>query len=63
MMGQLYSLNTEPSMAVRPFAGELGEVALYDRSLTPAEISKHVALAQAESTSNTFLELLPNKTW
>jgi Concanavalin A-like lectin/glucanases superfamily len=51
MMGQLYSL-TEPNMAVRPFVGELGEVALYDHSLTPAEIKKHVVLALTESTNN-----------
>ena len=52
MIGQLYSLNSQPSMAIRPFVGELGEVALYDRALTQAEITKHIALALTEPTSN-----------
>jgi hypothetical protein len=52
MIGQLYSLNSDPSMAIRPFVGELGEVALYDRALTQAEINKHMTLALTEPTSN-----------
>jgi hypothetical protein len=49
LMGQLYSFSTGPNAAIRPFVGELAEVAMYDRSLTQAEINKHIALARTES--------------
>jgi hypothetical protein len=39
LIGRLY-----PSRNIRPFIGQLDELALYDRALTPEEINKHFLL-------------------
>jgi concanavalin A-like lectin/glucanase superfamily protein len=45
LMGQLYSFTTGPNAGVRPFVGELAEVAIYDKALSVDEIAKHIKLA------------------
>ncbi len=48
LMGQLYSFTTGPDAGVRPFVGELAEVAIYDRALEIAQLLNHIKLAQDE---------------
>jgi hypothetical protein len=45
LVGELY-----PSRGVRPFIGQLDELALYDRALKPAEISRHYHLIRPKSS-------------
>src|SRR5262249_43507592 len=46
LMGQLYPFTSGPNAGIRPFVGELAEVAVYDKPLTADEISLHVKLAR-----------------
>lgn len=45
LVGELY-----PSRGVRPFIGQLDELALYDRALTPTEILQHYQLIRPQSS-------------
>ena len=49
LIGQLYMFTTGPNASVRPFVGELAEVAIYDRPLSAEEISEHIKLAHDEA--------------
>jgi hypothetical protein len=44
LMGQLYPFTSGPNAGIRPFVGELAEIAVYDRPLAAEEISLHVKL-------------------
>jgi hypothetical protein len=46
LVGRLY-----PDRGVRPFIGQLDELALYNRALTPAEISDHYQLVRTTKTA------------
>jgi hypothetical protein len=46
LMGQLYPFTSGPNSGIRPFVGELAEVAVYDRPLRAAEISQHIKLVR-----------------
>ncbi|WP_428304383.1 LamG domain-containing protein [Lacipirellula sp.] len=46
LIGRLY-----PSRNIRPFIGQLDEVALYDRALTPEEINQHFHLLRPVAAS------------
>ena len=46
LMGQLYSFTSGPNASVRPFVGELAEVAVYGKALQPEELKNHIQLAQ-----------------
>lgn len=46
LVGRLY-----PSRQVRPFIGQLDELAIYNRALTPAEIKKHFQLVRPKKAS------------
>ena len=47
VIGQLFSFGS-----VRPFVGDLDEIAFYDRALTEEEVQSHVAAAQSTRTLN-----------
>jgi Concanavalin A-like lectin/glucanases superfamily len=49
LIGQLFSFTTGPNAGIRPFVGELAEVALYGRALSVEEITKHIKLAREET--------------
>src|SRR5260221_13261254 len=49
LMGQLYSFTTGPNAGVRPFVGELAEVAIYDKPLTADDVARHIKLAHEGS--------------
>lgn len=51
-MGQLYPHDHSREIVVRPFVGELDEVALYGRALTQRELSTHHQLGRTTSESN-----------
>jgi hypothetical protein len=45
-MGQLFSFTSGPDAGVRPYVGELAEVAIYNRALEPDELTNHIKLTQ-----------------
>jgi hypothetical protein len=53
LMGQLHPHDPERPAAVRPFVGEMDEVAIYDRALSESEIVKHYELARPDTESET----------
>jgi hypothetical protein len=50
LIGQLYPFTTGPNAGIRPFVGELAEVAVYDRPLAAAEVSQHIRLVRDNRT-------------
>jgi hypothetical protein len=60
LMGQLYPFTTGPNSGVRPFVGELAEIALYDKPLSATEILQHVKLVRDASAG---AESLAKKTY
>jgi hypothetical protein len=52
LVGRLYPTS---SRSVRPFIGQLDELAVYDRALTPKEIAKHYELIRPKSARKTSI--------
>ena len=52
LVGRLYPTS---SRSVRPFIGQLDELAVYDRALTPEEITKHYQLIRPKSVRKTSI--------
>ncbi len=48
LMGQLFSFTSGPNAGIRPFVGELAEVAVYPQALAVTQILDHIKLEQAE---------------
>ena len=46
LVGKLY-----PARRVRPFVGQLDELAVYDRTLSPDEIAEHYHLVRPKTVS------------
>jgi len=60
LMGQLYPFTSGPNSGVRPFVGELAEIAVYDRPLSATDVSQHVKLVRDTSAG---AESLARKTY
>lgn len=53
LIGQLYPEDPGRAFSVRPFVGELDEVAIYDRALPEDELRRHYELARPDPDVNT----------
>ena len=55
LIGQLFSFTSGPNSGVRPFVGEIAEVAIYDKPLTADDIAKRIKFAHDGSNArNSF---------
>jgi hypothetical protein len=52
LIGRLYP---DSSRSVRPFIGQLDELAIYDRALSPEEIAKHFQLIRPKTAPKTSI--------